>query len=288
MLHSLMAADRPDVSDRSAMLSVARPVLICLLGGFRVVKAGEPVLLPPESKLGILLCRLALAGDHGVPRQELLGLLWPDPDDGMTARCFNTLVTELRRLLRNGSSDIAAVANGDGCYRLHRAAGLAVDVDCFDGWFERGRAADAAGDTAAAREAFELAVNLYRGDLFMGRGGTDDTWLFVERERLRSRCLTTLARASDLASRMGDQDAAMAHAARLLGMDPCSEVGHRLLMHLHMLGGQRAQALHQYRVCVEALRREYGAGPELSTTAFFDLLRDGSWTAAGGTGLIGS
>ncbi len=288
MLHSLMSADRLDLSDRSATMSVAQPVLVCLLGGFRVVKAGETMLLPPESKLGVLLRHLALAGDHGVPRQELLGLLWPDPDDAMIARCFNTLVTELRRLLRDDASGRQAVVNMDGCYRLERDAGLAVDVDCFDRSYEAGHAADAAGDACVARGAYEQALQLYRGDLFLGRDGADDNWLFVERERLRSRCMTILARVADLSGGMNDLDAAMAHAARLLRMDPCSEVGHRLLMHLHMLGGQRAQALHQYRVCVEALRREYGASPESSTTAFFDLLRGGSWTAAGGSGLIGS
>lgn len=288
MLQSLSYAGPLESSRRPCPQTAGDPVLIRLLGDFRVQRGEEVQPLPPESKLAVLLRRLALAGASGVPRQDLLGLLWPDLDDVKTAHCLNTLVTDLRGLLRDEARGVQAVVHMGGYYRLERSTCLAVDVDCFDRCYEAGRAAEAAGEAFVARQAYEQALALYRGDLSMGRDGADDNWLFVERERLRSRCMTLLARVADLSGGMNDLEVALGQATRLLRMDPCSEVGHRLLMQLHMLGGQRAQALHQYRVCAEALHREYEAIPESASRSLFDLLRSGAWTESAGWGLIGS
>jgi DNA-binding SARP family transcriptional activator len=65
----------------------------------------------------------------------------------------------------------------------------------------------------------------------------------------------------------------MAHARRLLALDPCVEVGHRLVMQVYESYGQRGLALRQYRVCVEVLRREYGTTPEPATQALFEHIR---------------
>lgn len=224
----------------------------------------------------------------GVPRADLLSMLWGDADDARVGGCFNTLVTDVRKDLRDALGDASPILNGDGCYRLNRAAGVGVDVDWFDLLVDQGHRAHAASDEVAARVAYEAALDEYGGDLYIGRGEWDEVHAFVEQERLRSRCLTALGRAADLAGRVGDHERAMAHARRLLAMDPCSELGHRLVMHIYALRSQRAQALRQYRVCAEALRREYDAEPEPATVALFELIRRGAWTASAGCGLIGS
>src|SRR5712691_3708844 len=47
------------------------PIVICLLGGFRVLKAGKPVAVHSK-KSRTLLGALAAAPDHRVPREALL------------------------------------------------------------------------------------------------------------------------------------------------------------------------------------------------------------------------
>jgi hypothetical protein len=58
-----------------------RRILICLLGDFRVMKAGQPVAVRSGGKTEALLCLLALRSTCGTSRDTLLRALWPDCDD---------------------------------------------------------------------------------------------------------------------------------------------------------------------------------------------------------------
>src|SRR2546421_9920372 len=55
------------------------PLLICVLGTFRVLQAGEPVAVH-GAKTEALLCHLVLRYAEGVSRAVLLETLWPDSD----------------------------------------------------------------------------------------------------------------------------------------------------------------------------------------------------------------
>ena len=55
------------------------PLLICVLGTFRVLQAGQPVPVH-GSKTEALLCHLALHYADGVPGAALLDTLWPVSD----------------------------------------------------------------------------------------------------------------------------------------------------------------------------------------------------------------
>jgi DNA-binding SARP family transcriptional activator len=59
----------------------------------------------------------------------------------------------------------------------------------------------------------------------------------------------------------------------VLAHDPCREDAHRLVMRCHVRRGERAQALHQYRVCVDILRAAFETIPEPATVALFDQVR---------------
>jgi DNA-binding SARP family transcriptional activator len=95
----------------------------------------------------------------------------------------------------------------------------------------------------------------------------------VERERLRVRYLTLLARLADVHFSQGEYDACLGLAWRLLGHDPCREDAHRLVMQCYTRLGERAHALHQYRLCADILRAEFDAAPEAATLALFDQIR---------------
>ena len=55
--------------------------------------------------------------------------------------------------------------------------------------------------------------------------------------------------------------------------DPCREDAHRLIMRCYVRQGERAEALHQYRVCVNTLRVEFDSAPETATTILFEQIR---------------
>jgi DNA-binding SARP family transcriptional activator len=245
-----------------------RPVLICLLGPFRVLQAGRPVPLR-GGKTEAVLCHLALRYASGSPRAVLLETLWPDSDATLAGEALRGRVKSLHTLLGAALGGAAPVLQVDGGLRLNAAAGVSVDVARFDALVATGDQQARSGDTVAAAAAYQHAVQLYHGDLSVA----PDLHAVVERERLRARYLSLLASLATYAYAARDDAACLAYAQRLLAHDPCREDAHRLVMRCHVRRGERAQALHHYGMCVDILRAAYATTPEPATVALFEQVR---------------
>ena len=244
------------------------PVLICVLGPFRVLQAGQPVPMR-GGKTEALLCHLALRYASGSPRAVLLATLWPDSDATLAGEALRGRVKSLHTLLRAALGGAAPVLQVDGGLRLNAAAGVSVDIAHFDALATTGDQQARTGDTVAAAAAYQHAVQLYHGDLCVA----PDPYAVVERERLRARYLSLLASLATSAYAARDDAACLAYAQRLLAHDPCREDAHRLVMRCHVRRGERAQALHHYGVCVDLLRAVYATTPEPATVALFEQVR---------------
>lgn len=247
-------------------------ILVCLLGSFRFLRHGRPLNLLITGKAMTLLAELALRLDNGVPREELLETLWPEQDAVHSTVSLNSLVYSLQRQLRDDLQDAATLVYANGCYTLNKQAGVSTDIARFDAHVRRGTRLAADGKDVAAAHAFQYALDLYRGDLYTGT----NIYAVIERERLRASFLSVLAWLADRDYREGDDQAALGHALRLLAYDPCREDAHRVVMRIRVRRGERAQALRQYRVCEEVLRREFDVAPEVLTRELFDQVRAGS------------
>ncbi len=246
------------------------PILVCVLGSFRLLKSGSPVAVRSGGKTEALLCSLALRPTPGLPRDTLRSTLWPASELHRTAQSLNSLVHSLHKRLGDALGGAAPVLLVDGCYRLNVEAGVRVDAAWFDALATAGERAAAAGDHAVAAALYRQAVDIYRGDLCCA--GTD-LHAVVERERLRALSLTVRARLADYHYEQGDYTACLDQAHGLLAADPCREEAHRLAMRCYMRRGERAQALREYRLCEQILRAEFDAAPEAATTALFDQVR---------------
>jgi DNA-binding SARP family transcriptional activator len=246
------------------------PVMICLLGNFRLLVAGELVPIWAGSKSEALLAYLGLQYGRRVPRERLVQALWPDSDPSLASHSLRTLVYKLHKLLGPALNGMTPVLHEDGYYRLNDAADIGVDVMCFDVLVETGDQQMRAGDAGGALVAYQCAAELYRGDLYLAA----DVHMVVERERLLARYLTLLAQLADHRHRAGDYTACLAYLWRLLAREPGREDAHRLVMQCHVRRGERAMALRQYQVCVDILRAEFGIAPEPATIALLEHIRD--------------
>ncbi|MDQ3327699.1 MAG: bacterial transcriptional activator domain-containing protein [Chloroflexota bacterium] len=245
------------------------PILICLFGGFRLLKDGQCVAIRNGGKTESLLYNLALRHGHPVPRDNLLCLLWPDVDAGLAGQALHSLVHSLHKQLGQAIQGAAPVVFQDGRYKLNTTAGVQTDLTQFESLASAGDRNVRAGDWSAATACYEVAVSLYRGDL----DGAADIYAVVQRERLRARYLGMLARLADHHFTLEDYATCLHYAIALLECDPCREDAHRLAMRCYVRRGERAQAFRQYRTCEQALRSEYGAVPETATSELFDRLR---------------
>jgi DNA-binding SARP family transcriptional activator len=260
--------NRDHVYDPDAGAGGVWPILICVLGPFRILLAGRPAPAHGEKTIG-LLCYLALHYTEGVPRDTLLDLLWPDSDATLAAEALHSRVHSVQKLLSRALGGAAPVIHDNGCYRLNAAAGVGVDIACFDEWASAGDRHARAGAIARADAAYRRAVRLYQGDLAAGM----DIHALLERERLCARYLNMLAALAEYAFANQDHAACLDYALRLLDKDPCREDAHRLVMRCYVRCGQRAQALRQYRLCAHVLHAEFAAVPEPATVALFDQIR---------------
>lgn len=230
------------------------PLHLSLLGGFELrTGAGASVELAPR-KARALLAYLAMQRGRPQSRAALAALLWPEAEEEQARVSLRQALAAVRRALgREGESLLVADAE-----RVALDAGR-VEVDAHG--FER-----LANDASPA--ALKAAAGLYRGDLLAGfdaRAPGFDAWAAAERERLRRLAVQALTRLGETCASGGDLEGAIAAATRLLALDPLHEPAHRSLMHLYARQGRTADALRQYALCREALKRELGVSPEAET-----------------------
>jgi len=247
----------------------AWPVLICLLGNFRLRKAGHTIAIQGSGKTETLLGYLALHCGRRVPREKLVHMLWPDGDPALARQSLNSLVYSLHKLVGNSIDGSTLVLHEEGYYRLNIGTGVGVDIACFDAWARAGNQQVRMGDLPTAATSYTRAAGLYRGDLCV----VPDVYAVVERERLRSSYLTLLAYLADYHYNLGEYEACIENSWRLLACDPCREDAHRLLGRCYVRRGERAGALHHYRFCVNILHAEFDAVPDPETVALFDQIR---------------
>ena len=245
------------------------PIMICMLGSFRLLLQGHRVAIRSAGKTEALLCYLGLHYGSPVARATLLSVLWPDGDPVLGRQSLNSLIHHLHKLLGSQLGGYPLIVHGDGHYQLNTDVGIGVDATVFELLAEAGDRHARCENHAAARESYARAANLYGGDLCR----VPDVHAILIRERLRSRYLTLLAQIADYHYSAGDYIACMNSAWRLLDVDPCREDAHRLIMRCYVRRGERAAALRHYEICASILRAELAAEPEPDTILLLSQIR---------------
>jgi DNA-binding SARP family transcriptional activator len=198
---------------------------------------------------------------HG--RDRLAGLLWEEADEELARTSLRQAIAALRRALPKSCQ--SALLTATDCVALDAQA-----IDCDLNRFRHAL-------SVATRSALLQAAELYRGDLLEGfdaRSAAFDEWLNNERLLLRRQAGDTLQKLTQLCAANDDLDGASSACSRLLALEPLNEAAHRTMMELHARRGTYAEALRQYRVCKEALRRELDVAPEPATEQLYrDLMR---------------
>src|SRR5947207_1402495 len=227
---------------------------IGLLGGFCArLGPGQPLTIR-RNKAPALLAYLALRPALAHSRESLAGLLWSGTTDEHARHNLRQTLFALRRAVEIGPTPFRL----EGETVALPSEAIAVDVAAFERCVQQG-----------TRDTLHEAVTLYRGELLEGFSLDEapfDDWVAGERQRLRELAMGGLDRLLALNVAAGAVEQSVATGVRLLALDPLRESAHRALMELYARQGRRTAALRQYQVCVEALRRELGVGPEPATT----------------------
>ncbi len=232
-----------------------------LFGDVKLLRGPEQDIALPR-KTQLLLAYLALNNGQQHPRDKLAALLWQDRPEEQARQSLRQCLFTLGKALGDDQPPLVLADRNQLSLDSDR---VAVDV-----WrFERHVAADSPED-------LEQAAALYGGDLLDSLSFEDDTldaWCAAERTRLRDRFYQALATLTSHYVDTLNLDAAIESGRRLVGLDPLREDAHRSLMRIYQRVGRRADALKQYRSCVDILRRELNVEPEAATTRLYQEIR---------------
>lgn len=248
-------APRRMLLDPPAPLVAPRASLrVELLAAPRVILANGRALLL-NRKDAALVALVALDGPLGNAR--VAALLWPDASQ---KQADNSLRQRLYRLRRDcGAAVVVSVP------LLQLAPG--VEIDLTDAL----QALD--GDPAAC--AGELLGDYdYRAEAEVA------AWVDAARQRWRHRRRDALAALASRCEQQGELAHALQVAARLVADEPLHEHGHRRLMRLHYLRGDRAAAVAAFEQCERLLKDELGARPGAETLALLATVERGAPLAA--------
>ncbi len=233
-----------------------------LLGKFHASREDGRDITLPSKKGQALLAYLALNAKQTHSRDKLALLLWSDRPDERARHSLRQSVLTVRKTL---GDDLAAALTTENDSLSFDTGSVEIDALTFE------RLASESGP-----DALERAAALYQGDLLEDlnvRSEEFDAWVGAARARLRDLAVDVLGRLAALRAEVGETEAAIATAQKLLAMDVAYEPAHRLLMRLYAGSGRRAAALRQYQVCEEVLRRELDAEPEPETVRLYDEVR---------------
>ena len=101
-------------------------------------------------------------------------------------------------------------------------------------------------------------------------------WVQAAREGWRQSCRETLAAEASRREAAMQIANALRYAHRIVADDPLQEHGHRRLMRLHYLRGDRSAALAAFGACRDRLRDELGVAPDAETLQLARLIESGS------------
>lgn len=234
-----------------------------LLGRFEVRVDGRTVTEWP-GRLGPSLLRYLLARPrHACSRDELLAEFWPDVAPDVARNRLQVVVSGLRRCLGE-VTPVPVIAYGRGEYRIGSGVRVETDAARFEAALGDARAAERSADAPGAQQAYQRALDLYRGD-FAADAPYDD-WTMLPRESLRIGYIDALDRMICIHLDAGQLEDAIATGHRTLEVDPCREDVHRTLMRCYAQQGRVHQAVRQYEFCVRVLRARLDTDPRPWTT----------------------
>jgi DNA-binding SARP family transcriptional activator len=234
-----------------------------LLGGLRVrTESGREIRIVSRKAQALLGC-LALEPGVAHSRDALAGLLWEDSDPELARASLRQALTTLRRSLPEACS---TALHGDGRAVALDAATATSDVAQFRTLLRDG-----------SPGALAHAVERHSGVLLDGleaRSHAFEHWLRERRGELRRLLLNAAERVAAQCAAVGDDAGAIAALERLVAIEPSNERAQRDLMQALARQGRYTDALRQYRVCREALRRDLDVGPEAATESLYrELMR---------------
>ena len=238
--------------------------LSTLGGAYLADESGQPVTgAATQRRTLALLALLAVAGDAGLSRDKLIGVLWTEAEEERARHSLTQALYAARRALR--SEDLFVVTPSSIRLNFER---VTSDVRAFESALDEGD--------------IESAVVRYGGpflDGFYLSGSAEfERWSSAQRERLQAKFVQALELLAVRAEEADDYALAAEWRRHLAGVLPLDSASVVKLMTTLARAGDRAGALQQARLHAVLLRQELELDPDPVVEALATRLRAGAIT----------
>jgi DNA-binding SARP family transcriptional activator len=251
---------------------------IRMLGPFEVTLNGELVARFETQKARALLAYLAAEGNGPHRREALAEMLWPDRREGAARANLRHALRSLRLAIGDYEARPPFLQATQETIHINPAGDTWVDVAAFSALLPPHPPAGLPADWPSIRQ-LEEAVQLYRGpfleDVSLADSAAFEEWRVLQREHFSHLALDALSRLAESYEWRGEYEQALAHARRLVELEPWDESAQQQVMRLLAFTGRRTEALAQYGACRRVLAEELNVGPATETTRLYELIRNG-------------
>ncbi len=259
-------------SEWIAALDTTPPCRVRLFGGLEVRVGGREVAEGDwrKRKARLLFAMLVLQYGTDVSREAIYEHLWPEMDESRARNNLYVIWSAMKAALEPGGVKGAScpyVSHKGGVCRISTTL-VHSDVAEFDRIIAEARAAESAGDAAAALRGYEMLVDVYRGELLPG--DAYDDWFSTARDRYRQEFGDAMLASHRILTSQGDHAAALRMIRRAIGADGWREDLYQAMLRSQISMGQRGAAVDTYLACRTRLAEDLGLDPSRETVTLYE------------------
>ncbi len=252
---------------------------IRLLGVCQITNGSIPTMTFASNKERGLFAYLAVESSYPHPREELAALFWPDSSQEAALASLRNALASLRRTIGDREARPPYLLITRETVQFNRASDHFLDI---------GEILRLADDTHSLPVSCEPAVlqrrsaalDAYHGPFLQGVTIPDsaafEEWATLWRERLAQLVVEALRWLAEYYEGCGEYSQALEYAQRQVALEPWLEEGHRQVMRILALAGQRSAALAQYEACRRILIDELNIEPAAETRLLYKAICGGN------------
>lgn len=231
-----------------------------VLGTCTLEVGGVPVQQWRAGRARQLFQYLLINREQPASRERLHEALWPAASPPSSSS-LKVAAHAVRRILEEYGAGQVALVHSAGGYMIEGGP-IHVDLDEFNKWIDRARAAKRSNQHQETLRCYANAVNLYRGDLLEEE---PEEWIESPRRWARNYALWMLSELRVEAFAAGEWIDGLRWCERTLALDPVNEPTYQALVSLYGEQGEVSIANYWYEACCQALARHLGVEPSDQT-----------------------
>jgi len=240
------------------------------LGKFRLA-SGDHLIKDDEwktKKSKYVLAYLLSNWAQDVPEEKVLYAFWPDSPPKKARQSLHTALYQIRQLFQSylGEQKENYILHEKEFYRFNTESEHYIDLKDFEHFHKAGSRLLDDGREEEGIAQLQKAEALYIGEFLEGYFSD---WAIEFRENVRKSYIDILVKLASHFFKVKKYEVCVDYSQKILSIDSCRQDIHMMIMKCHQALGQKEQAIRQYQICTQILKRELNISPSTELMALY-------------------